>query len=437
MNHVSLVSSTTLGIAYAIAGILSAILISRPRKRTRPWWRHVIVSIVLGAAIGGTAIWIVGDVLNEFDVPPTWVDRIWTGVMVAGVCLGVVNLVFAPWGRKIVAVIGIAAIVVAGGLAINRDVGEYQTLGQAIGTDQSGPLDLPKPLNATDTTFDPALYTTWHAPKIMPRRGRVGSVRIPATLSHFKARNALVYLPPAALVASAPPLPVIIMMSGQPGSPTSVMTSGRVPAILNAFARKNHGLAPIVVVPDQLGAASANPMCVNGPLGNSETYLLDDVPNWIRSHLHVASSRLAWAVGGFSQGATCSIQFATAHPDLFGSFIDVSGQQYPTLTTDDEAIQAGFDGSAKAFEAAKPATAMREHEPYPNTVALFAAGQNDAKYRHDMVVMSDLAQKAGIQVTRYISPGSAHDWTTASNGFAAGFALLYPRLGLSKAAPKP
>ncbi|MCU1527199.1 MAG: hypothetical protein JWP75_962 [Frondihabitans sp.] len=437
MSRISLVAPTTLTAAYVVAGVLVLILLSRPRKRSRSWWRDVIIGVVLGAAIGGTAIWIVGDVLNEFDVPPTWVDRIWTSVMVAGVCLGVVNLLFAPWGRKIVAIVGIAAVVVAGGLAINRDVGEYQTLAQAVGTNQSGPLDLPKPKNAADTTFDPALYATWKAPAIMPRRGRVGSVDIPPTLSHFAARGALVYLPPAALVASAPALPVVILLSGQPGSPSSVMTSGKVPSILNAFARKHHGLAPIVVVPDQLGASSANPMCVNGALGNSATYLLEDVPNWIRTHLHVASSRQAWAVGGFSQGATCSIQFATEHPDLFGSFIDVSGQQYPTLSTDAEAIQDGFRGSAKAFEAAKPATAMREHEPYTDTVALFAAGENDATYRHNMTIMSDLAQKAGIKVTRYISPGSAHDWTTASNGFAAGFGLLYPRLGLSKSVLTP
>jgi S-formylglutathione hydrolase FrmB len=246
-----------------------------------------------------------------------------------------------------------------------------------------------------------------------------------------------VYLPPAALVASAPALPVVILMSGQPGTPSAVIQAGRIPQLLNSIAGRNHGLAPIVVVPDQLGSPSGNPMCVDGPLGNSATYLTVDVPNWIRSHLHVIEGRQAWVVGGFSQGATCSLQFATEFPQIFGSFIDVSGQRYPTLTSDQAAIAQGFGGSEKAFERANPAMVMRRHGPYLNTVGFFAAGEYDARYRLNMSAMAELAQRSKIRVTRYIAPGSAHDWTTAANSFATAIGELYPRLGLSSKAQTP
>ncbi|BDZ50915.1 esterase [Frondihabitans sucicola] len=431
LEHLSLVATPTLGVSYAIAGLFAILLLTRPRKRRGPWARHVVVAVVLGAAIGGTAIWVVGDLLNEFDVPPTWVDRVWVGALVAGVCLGVVNLVFAPVGRKVVAVFAIAGFVLAGGLAINRDVGEFVTLGQAAGVDLDGPLVLPTPASSAFVEHDSDIYADWKPPALMPRHGRVGSVSIPATTSHFVARRALVYLPPAALVASAPALPVVILMSGQPGSPSSVMAAGRIPRTLDALAKKNHGLAPIVVVPDQLGSAGANPMCVDGALGNSARYLTVDVPAWIRAHLHVVQGREAWAAGGFSQGATCALQFATGDPALFGSFLDVSGQRYPTLSSDRTAIEEGFAGSSAAFDRAKPAAVMQRHGPYADTVGFFAAGENDATYRRNMTVMSTLAARSKITVTRYLSPDSGHDWTTASNAFARGLAGLYPRLGLS------
>ncbi|RKR73909.1 alpha/beta hydrolase [Frondihabitans australicus] len=432
--HLSLTSALTLGVADIVAGALCLAMILRPRRRRGRWFRHVTIAILAGAAAGGTAIWVVGDVMNAFDVPPTWVDRAWVSAMVAGVCLAIVNLVYGPAGRKVAAAVGVIAVVVAGGLALNRDVGEFPRLGDALGVTGSEPLILPHPRTPGTAAADDDLYADWKAPELMPRRGRVGSVTIPATKSHFDARKALVYLPPAALVASAPALPVVVLMSGQPGSPLSVMTAGRVPQILNALARRDHGLAPIVVVPDQLGSAGANPMCVDGPLGNSATYLTEDVPDWITTHLHVQTGPTAWVVGGFSQGATCALQFATALPELFGSLIDVSGQQYPTLSSDDRAIDQGFGGSTARFDAAKPAAVMAAHGHYADTVALFAAGATDAVYSENARVMSALAAKHGIRVTRYLSPGSGHDWTTASNAFRRGFDLLYPRLGLSKGA---
>ena len=97
----------------------------------------------------------------------------------------------------------------------------------------------------------------------MPKSGTIGTAVIPATVSHFVARDAVVYLPPAALVKNAPALPVMIFLGGQPGSPQSVVEAGQMPEILNAFAAAHHGLAPIVVIPDQLGASANNPMCLN------------------------------------------------------------------------------------------------------------------------------------------------------------------------------
>lgn len=117
----------------------------------------------------------------------------------------------------------------------------------------------------------------------IPAHGEVRKVNIPATASHFEARKALVYLPPAALATTKhkPALPVILMMSGQPGSPGRVFAAGGIQTMMDDYAQHHGGLAPIVIAADQLGDDSHNTLCVDSPVyGNALTYLTKDVVNW-------------------------------------------------------------------------------------------------------------------------------------------------------------
>ena len=432
LTTIDLFHPETLGVVYGIAGVFVVVLLTRPRRR-RVWWPWIASGVVVGAAIGFAVTWYVGDVLNAFDVPPTTVDRVAVAAAVAGIAIAFHNFFRTVWWRRVVASLSIVSFLLVAALAINEDGGVYQTVAQLLGTDKTAPLALPTPKAGAGVVagFSPKLYRTWKAPVLMPRKGRLGSVTIPATTSDFPARSALVYLPPAALVKRAPALPVLVMMSGQPGSPSSMTGPGKLVSTLNAYAKKNHGLAPIVVIPDQLGASQDNPMCVNGPLGDSAAYITVDVTNWIRTHLRVEGDRRAWGVGGFSQGATCSIQFASGDPSLYGSVIDVSGQLGPVLSSPRASVAEGFDGDSLTYAAAQPRAIMAAHGRYDDTDAFFGVGQDDAKYGRSMTIMSAAAEKAGMHVTRYLSPNSAHDWTTASNGFAAGIGVLYPHLGLS------
>jgi len=437
--RLSLVSAGTLAAVYAVAGTLVLLMLRRPR-RAPTWWRWVLGAGALGAGLGALVTWWLGDVEDVLDVSPTWVDRLWVGALLVVVGTAVVALVRGGAGRRVLAASTVVVMALATGLAVNRDGGLFPTVGSLLGISDVPALVVPAAQTAavragrTTTSDLPDLGRTWRAPADLPSRGRLGSVAIPGTTSGFDARDALVYLPPAALVADPPPLPVDLVLSGQgPGAaPENLVDAGRMVQTLDALARAHHGLAPIVVMPDQLERPTNNPMCVDGPLGHSETYLTIDVPRWITSHLSVQAPGRAWAISGFSQGGTCSLQLAAGHPELFTSFVDVSGQVGPRLdggvrTT----VEKGFGGDRAAYEAAQPLTVLAGKAPYVASAGFFAVGGTDSRYGPVMPIVSAAARVAGMDVTRYVVPRSGHDWSTASRGLATGTDWLMARLGLT------
>ena len=123
------------------------------------------------------------------------------------------------------------------------------------------------------------------------------------------------------------------MLSGQPGNPGDWLDGGQLAARMDAYAAAHKGLAPVVVMPDSLGSELANPVCLDSSLGNVATYLTVDVPGWIRKHLQVDTEPSSWAIGGLSAGGTCSLQMALTAPQVYPTFVDISGQAEPTLGT--------------------------------------------------------------------------------------------------------
>lgn len=176
----------------------------------------------------------------------------------------------------------------------------------------------------------------------------VTQVAIPATRSGFPARAAWVYVPPAYLTADRPLLPVVVLLGGQPGSPRDRVDGGQPAQRLDDWAEAHHGLAPVVVMPDGLGGEVANPLCLDSLLGQADGYLSVDVPAWISAHLQVDPDHAHWAVGGFSYGGTCALQLAVAHPTVWPTSVDASGQRAPTLGSDAETAQAAFGADAAA-----------------------------------------------------------------------------------------
>jgi enterochelin esterase-like enzyme len=409
-----------------VAVLLVALLVPVPGVRLKPpvWWGITALCAGLGAAVGTLAVWLVVDVQDVFGAPASLVVRGAAAGAGAGAGIAVANLVRTRWWRKVVAIAAIPAIVAAAGLIINRDVAYYPKLGDALGVTGVTALALG---HGNDTE---ASVRTWKPPPGMPANGSVGTVRIPGTESHWHGRPAWVYVPPAGRVAHPPRLPVLIAFSGQPGGPSDVFVAGGLQTTLDGIARAHRGLAPVVVVPDQLGAYNVNPMCVNSRMGNVARYVTTDVREWVLKHLPVSAGRREWSVAGFSQGGTCAVQFGTAYPAIFGSYLSISPEIGPINGSVARTLRDGFRGSRRAWEAAQPVEIMKRHRPYNHTVALYCVGAADRRYGGVIARLAAASRAAGMQVSSTRLPGVAHNWNTGAAGFAWGVPKLVSWWGL-------
>lgn len=392
--------------------MITALLVRRPwRKWSRVWG----VAAAIGCSAGVASGVLLGMLAHLYDDETALGVLAWFGGTGAAAAVAVAGLVVPATGRArrwraVLSAAAIPVVVVAGAVGTNIAVGEFANLSAAVALGEFAPITLPS--TATGFASAGSLASSWRPPSRLRSTGRIGTVVIPPAVSGFRSRDALVYLPPAALVARPPRLPVLVLMSGQPGSPQQFAVSAQLQRHLDGFARRHRGLAPIVVVADQLGHAESNPMCVDSGLGASATYLTVDVPHWISRHLNVLSARRDWAIGGFSQGGTCAIQLGAGHPELFGSLLDISGEVAPSRGSDPDTIDSGFGGSASAYAAATPSAVLAKYAPYPDSVAIFGLGDGDGRFGPGVRMIAARAAAAGMHTHLFVSSGSAHDWRT-------------------------
>jgi len=276
------------------------------------------------------------------------------------------------------------------------------------------------------------LLGAWRPPVGMPDAGVVSQVEIPGTVSGFRARPGYLYLPPAYRVSPRPMLPVLVLLAGQPGSPKDWFSFFGLAATADAFARAHQGLAPVVVVPDDLGSLLANPLCVDSPRGNAETYLSTDVPAWIHANLQVTGDRGDWFIGGLSHGGTCSLQLAVRAPHVYGGFVDISGQREPTLGSRARTVERAFGGSAAAFGRVNPLDILA-HTRYPHTAGFLVVGSSDQSYLPQQAAVRDACTGAGMDITWVEVPGG-HTAPVWREGLVQALVWLGMRAGIASPA---
>jgi S-formylglutathione hydrolase FrmB len=397
-------------------------------------WLAIWVPLIVMAAGGVIALltWLINNVWRPFPDLLPFTIVLWSWVALAGLALALARQpLLRTWPRRAAAIAAGVLVLAAAANQVNGYFQAYPSLRVAL-----APWLDPKPVftrtaNVPEVVARPgqALESIWHPPHGMPTTGAVYQVNIPGVRSGFAARPGYLYLPPAYLTAPRPQLPVLVLLAGQPGDPRAWLDSGQLQAMMDGFAKRHNGLAPVVVMPDDLGSEFANPLCLNSRLGEVQTYLTVDVPNWITSHLQVRPPGQGWAIGGFSEGGTCAIQLSTQAPQLYPLFVDISGQIEPTLGSRQLTISRAFGGDAAAFARVDPIVVLARTR-FPRNAGVFVGGADDRVYTPQQRSMYRAARHAGMNVTFMELPGG-HDWRVWRAGLEHNLAWLASRLGIT------
>jgi S-formylglutathione hydrolase FrmB len=398
--------------------------------RESRWPLKVLISIAAAAAAVLSVHWLLLYVFAVFpeSLPPEVLSWSVPAVMASMLCLA--RLPRSAWRAKILSTLSMLAVVLLTTVQINAYFGLNRTVSDLLGTDVARVPPLESALMARGSDRPPQDLARW-SPQAEPADGGLlRSAHIPAPASGFAARDAYIYLPPAYLGSERPALPVLVLFAGQPGGPADWLTGGMLRAHMDRFAAQHRGIAPVVVVVDPNGSANGNTLCMDSRIAKVDTYLSQDVPNWIAQNLDVGKDHRNWAAGGFSFGGTCALQMVTRHPDVFNSALSFSGEREPALAKErQKTVDAAFDGDVAAFDAQTPLNIMAKQRFDANAVFL-GAGASDHEFVSYLEELSAAARKAGFAVDTKVAANTGHSWEATAGSLPQALDFMAVRWGI-------
>lgn len=413
------------------AGVVAGLALLHGRDRR--WWWRVVPTVVVGAGVVAVLVAMLVDRLwRPFPDPLPIGVVLAVAAVTAAAGLTVAAFGRRRWPARAGSVIALVLVLAAAAQSLNGLYREYPTLRTVLGLPAAG--QVPFTDVALRAPLVPAragrpLAQAWTAPAGMPTTGVVTQVDIPGTRSGFAARPAMLYLPPAYLTSPRAQLPVLVLMAGQPGAPQNWFDGGMLAPRMDAYAAAHAGLAPVVVVVDHLGAALANPLCLDSRLGQVATYLSVDVPAWVRATLQVDPTPRAWAIGGLSNGGTCALQMAVTAPQVYPTFLDISGESEPTLGGRARTVAAAFGGDQAAFAAVNPLDVLATTR-FPDTAGYLVVGAQDPVYLPQAQAVLAACRAAGMDTQLQVLPGG-HTFEVWGPGLTVALPWLGDRLGLT------
>jgi len=236
-----------------------------------------------------------------------------------------------------------------------------------------------------------------------------------------------VWLPPAYFSSDRPELPVVMILAGVPGDPSNMIRAGGADQVAADYARGHNGLAPILVFPDDNGGFTTDTECVDGPRGNAETYLTVDVPRAIEGRFGAMSDARHWAVIGYSEGGTCALTLALAHPDRFSSFVDIAGDLRPTAArTRQRSVERLYRGDAAQWSAHDPLTLLRSPS-LRQASGRIVAGRDDLRATAAGRAIVDAARLNGVDLMLVSVPGT-HSFAVVVRALQLEFPRIANRL---------
>jgi enterochelin esterase-like enzyme len=158
-----------------------------------------------------------------------------------------------------------------------------------------------------------------------PAGGTVWEGRIPNTFVPADRRLSAIYLPPG--YDPARRYPVVYLLHGMRGSPSSIFDAMRLPEVADHLIAA--GGAPFIAVMPVAGPT------VHPNLGEWagvwENYLVDDVVPWVDRNLPTIATAQGRALEGLCAGGFGAVDIGLRHPGVFGTLGSFEGYFAPVF----------------------------------------------------------------------------------------------------------
>ena len=140
-----------------------------------------------------------------------------------------------------------------------------------------------------------------------------------------------VYLPPTYGADPAKKWPVLVLLPGYPGVPTTWFHALDLLRILRHEISTGYAHDFLIVLPTLSVTPPRDTECTDIPGGPQvNTWLGVDVPNAIISGLAASTDRREWAIAGYSTGGFCAAKVMLSHPERFSVAVPIAAYFKPS-----------------------------------------------------------------------------------------------------------
>jgi enterochelin esterase-like enzyme len=162
----------------------------------------------------------------------------------------------------------------------------------------------------------------------LQQTGELLQVNITGERSGIAVTKDFVYLPPQYFqrAYARDRFPVVLALTGYPGSSWSIVSRLKLPAEQAALVRSGKAKPAVLVMMNASVAMPRDTECTDIPAGlQTETFFAQDVPAAIERTFRVRDGPGGWAALGYSTGGYCAVKLSMMNPRQFGFAVSLAG----------------------------------------------------------------------------------------------------------------
>lgn len=248
-------------------------------------------------------------------------------------------------------------------------------------------------------------------PPCAPDAGMVITRSI-ASVALGQTKSYHVYLPPDWCHRTG--LPLLVMLHGWDGDYTDWVNQGRLDQAADTLILAGEIEPLIILMPD-----GDNSFYVDGPTGNYETYVVDELIRAVDADFPTAGTHDSRFIGGLSMGGYGALYLGLRHPDLFSAI----GAHSPALLLPQDA-PVWLYGSQQERFTERDIVSLIMQDGWPSHIRLFVdIGARDGLMQGVYILFGSLFGQPLPYFEGHVWPGG-HDWSYWS-GHAPDYLRFY------------